>query len=90
MVESRRRIEGIQKVLNQEWPLRDKDGPHARGIRDHDPIPVRVRLVLEHDGEVVLPGEAQRWTRTHVYVRVGDPRLQVAGVWVVAADVRRA
>ncbi|WP_435744870.1 hypothetical protein [Nocardioides sp. SYSU DS0663] len=90
MVESRRRIDGIQQVLNTSWPLKDDDGPHARGIKDQEhPIPVRVRLVFEHDGEELLPGTAQRWTKTHVYVRVGDPRMQVAGVWVLAEDVRR-
>ncbi|MDN4173899.1 hypothetical protein QWY28_13140 [Nocardioides sp. SOB77] len=80
----------LQRVLNEAWPLRRKDGtPHAEGIPDRDPIPVRVRLVFEHDGESYLDGRAQRWTRTHVFVAVSDARIKIGAVWVQASDVRR-
>lgn len=79
-------------VLNESWPLRDRKGArHARGIPDQpNPIPVEVRLELDPDGEVWLPGRAARWTRTHVYVNgLADDRIAIRAVWVVAADVRR-
>lgn len=80
-----------QKVLNEAWPLTDPTGrPHARGIPDRDPIPVTVRVVFQDDGETWLTGLADRWHGQHVHVSVGDPRLQVPGVWVLAGDVRRA
>ena len=80
----------LQRVLNESWPLTRKDGTkHANGIPDRDPIPVRVRLVFERDGEVFVDGRAQRWTPTHVFVAVGDPRIQIGAVWVAASDVRR-
>ena len=80
-----------QTVLNEAWPLRDRDGRHARGIPDQPhPIDVDVRLELATDGEQWLPGRAQRWTRTHVYVTaLNDARVRPPGVWVLAADVRR-
>lgn len=78
-----------QQVLNASWPLVDKDGnPHANGIPDQDPRPVRARLVFERDGETVLDGLAQRWTDTHVFVRVPDTRVQIAAVWLRLEDVR--
>lgn len=79
-----------QKVENESWPLRDKNGFHARGIKTRDyTIPVTVRLVFKRDGETFLEGRADRWTKTHVHVSLVDPRLQVDGVWVRAGDVKR-
>lgn len=81
-----------QRILNERWPYMADDGRrHAEGIRDQrDPIDVDVRLVLERDGEVWLPGRAQRWTSTHVWVTgLVDERLHQRFVWVLATDVRR-
>lgn len=86
-----------QRVLNQSWPQHDDNGPHARGIHpaQHDDgspwtIDVQVRIVLEHDGIVILDGRAERWTTTHVFVTaITDPRVPRPGVWVLASDVRR-
>jgi hypothetical protein len=80
-----------QKVLNQRWPYVDTQGRrHAEGIPDRQPIDVDVRLELERDGEVWVPGAAHRWTRTHVYVTsLNEPRVLTRAVWVLAADVRR-
>lgn len=78
-----------QRVLNESWPLRDENGPHARGIRDQDRIPVRVRLVLERDGVIELDGHATRWHGRSVCVTVWDERLLVTHVWVDAGDVVR-
>jgi hypothetical protein len=85
-----------QKVLNESWPLHDGTTPHARGINDarHPDgtpwtIDVNVRIELERDGEVVLPGRAERWTQSHVYVVVEDQRVPWQKVWVRAEDVRR-
>jgi hypothetical protein len=79
-----------QRVQNESWPLRDDKGQHARGINDQPhPIDVTVRVVLEHDGEVFLPGQAVRWNRSHVYVTVSDERVPQQAVWVLARDVRR-
>lgn len=90
VVESRRRIEGVQQVLNQDWPLTRGDGTkHAEGIPDQPPRPVRARVVFEHDGEEWLQGRAQRWTRTHVFVAIMDARLQIGAVWLRVEDVRR-
>lgn len=89
-------VRAHQKVLNERWPLHDGTTPHARGINDARhadgtpwTIDVHVRIELEHDGEVVLPGRAERWTRTHVYVVVEDQRVPWQKVWVRAEDVRR-
>lgn len=81
-----------QKILNTSWPLRDKDGQHARGIDDQpadNQRPCWVRLVFDVDGEVELPGRARRWNQSHVYVSVSDPRVPNMAVWVRAGDVRR-
>lgn len=90
------RVAVQQKVLNASWPLHDGTTPHARGIHDAQredgspwTIDVEVRVELEHDGVVVLAGRAERWTRTHVYVVVEDPRVPWQKVWLRAADVRR-
>lgn len=78
-----------QRVLNESWPLRDENGPHARGIPDMGYIPVRVRIIFERDGEVQLDGHAVRWHGSSVCVAVWDDRLLATYVWVGAADVRR-
>lgn len=79
----------LQHVLNESWPLTDRDGKtHARGIPDQDRIDVEVRIVWERDGEQWVAGRATRWTASHVFVRVRDPRLLVPHVWVRAGDVR--
>jgi hypothetical protein len=87
------RVAREQKVLNESWPFRDSKGRHARGI-DDQPVtnqrPCLVRLELEHDGEVILPGRAVRWNQSHVYVVVNDQRVPRQAVWVLARDVRRA
>jgi hypothetical protein len=87
-----------QKVVNESWPQRDADGTrHARDVRpakhpDRSPwaIDVMVRLEFDVDGLVVLPGRAERWTKTHVYVVTDDPRVPWNRVWVRAGDVSRA
>lgn len=90
------RVRVQQKVLNASWPLHDGTTAHARNIHDARhadgspwTIDVEARVELEHDGIVVLPGRAQRWTRTHVYVVVEDERVPWQKVWLRAADVRR-
>lgn len=90
------RVGRHQKVLNESWPLRDASGPHARGINpsrhaDDSPwvIDVEVRVELEHDGVLMLPARAERWTKTHVYVVVNDPRVPWGKIWLKAQDVRR-
>lgn len=86
------RLAREQKVLNESWPLRDKDGFHARGIDDQpaeNERPVWARIEFETDGEVELPGRATRWNRSHVYVITDDPRVPRGQVWVRAHDVRR-
>jgi len=81
-----------QRVLNVAWPYQDANGRlHAEGIRDRaESIDVDVRVVFEDDGEVWLPGRAQRWTSTHVWVTgLVDERLHQRFVWVLIVDVRR-
>jgi hypothetical protein len=79
-------------VLNESWPEQDSKGPHARNIPEqpaNNHRPCIVRLVFKDDGETILDGRATRWTRTHVYVSVNDPRVPGYSVWVKAEDVRR-
>ncbi|OYN88531.1 hypothetical protein CGZ91_13020 [Parenemella sanctibonifatiensis] len=78
-----------QRVMNMCWPQgSDRTGWHARGIPDQPrSIPVEVRVVWETDGEEWCRGHARRWTATHVYVDLSDPRL--IGPGVLAGDVRR-
>lgn len=82
-----------QTILNSEFPQLDNNGNrHARNIREQPAdrhILVHVRLEFEVDGEVVIDGRAERWTKSHVHVVADDPRLQVGGVWVRSGDVRR-
>lgn len=80
-----------QKILNTSWPFEDKDGRHARGLKDQpaeNQRPCWVSLVFERDGHETLPGLAVRWNRSHVLVSVDDPRVTRPGVWVRAHDVR--
>jgi hypothetical protein len=80
-----------QHVLNEHWPFVDRNGQrHARGVPDQKtPIPVRVRVVWERDGEEWIEGMARRWTQTAVYVSIDDDRRQTNGVWVAPNDVQR-
>lgn len=86
-----------QRVLNESWPELATDGTrHARNIHpakhpDGTPwtIDVNVRVELSDDGEVILPGRAERWNASHVFVVVDDDRLPGHKVWVLAGDVRR-
>jgi hypothetical protein len=87
------RAELHQQILNQSWPERDAGGFHARNIHDQPVdrhLDVTVRVVFERDGEVLIPGRATRWNRSHVFVTaINDPRVPRPGVWVLARDVRR-
>lgn len=80
------RLARLQKIENESWPA------EARHLGDFDPqyhLSVLVRLVFDVDGEDFLHGYATRWTRTHAYIKVDDPRVQNRAVWVKAEDVRR-
>lgn len=87
------RAKTYQKLLNESWPEHYPNGAgHARNVKtqpNDKRIPVTVRIVWECDGEEFREGVADRWTATHVHVSLGDQRLQVPGIWVLAADVRR-
>lgn len=90
------RVGRHQKVLNASWPQQDTNGGHARDVKParHGDgsawtIDVEARVELDPDGVVVLPGRAERWTKTHVYVVVEDPRVPWQAVWLRASDVRR-
>lgn len=73
-----------QEVLNHHWPARPTE------IKDRDcSIPVRARLVWEHDGEEFRDGLAKRWDEGHVYVEIVDVRLSTNGVWLKPGDVYR-
>jgi hypothetical protein len=81
-----------QRALNEHWPFVDSKGQrHARGVPDQkNPIPVRVRVVWQRDGEQwIEEAMARRWTKTAVFVTFDDERLQISGVWVAPADVQR-
>jgi hypothetical protein len=54
-----------QRVLNERFPRDARDIPNQR-----NPIPVRVRVVWEHDGEEWINGAATRWTE---YVKPSSP-----------------
>lgn len=80
------RIARCQRALNEHWP----PPAIARSLTDRsDWIAVWARVVWERDGEEWLPGRATRWDRRHVFVRINDGRLQIPGVWLLPADVRR-
>jgi hypothetical protein len=72
-----------QHPLNEDWP------PNPAGIPDQAPIDVRAHIVWEVDGAEWVNGEACRWTRHHVFVKLDDPRLRAIGVWLRPHDVRR-
>ena len=74
-----------QEVQNVEWP----PGKIARLIPRHSPIPVRARVEFAKDGEVWLEGQAIRWVRPVVFVRLNDARIRGFGLWLSAGDVRR-
>lgn len=80
------RLSLVQQALNVEWPPDEI----ARFVPLHDPVAVRARVEFEGDGEVWLAGEAVRWVRPVVFVRLDDERINGAGLWLPAADVRRA
>lgn len=85
----------VQAVLNEAWPLTDEHGKkHARGRELEDrpaPRPVWVRIEWEHDGVQEHAATARRWTNTftRAFCTWNEPRLQLSGVWLKAADVRR-
>jgi hypothetical protein len=73
-----------REVLNMHWPPRPSEFERRR-----PGIAVRVRIVWDQDGEEYVDGVATRWDVDHVYVEVGDQRLQGNGVWVKPDDVYR-
>jgi len=78
------------RPLNTSWPLRDRNGAHARGIDDRpQPIDVTVRVVWPDESEEHLPARALRWNQSHVFCVLGDPRIERPGIWVLARDVKR-
>jgi hypothetical protein len=84
-----RRSETI-RPLNVSWPLRDKNGWHARGIDDQPkPIEVTVRILWPDETEELLQALAIRWNKSHVFCVVSDPRIERPGIWVQASDVKR-
>ena len=84
-----RRSETIQP-LNVSWPLRDKNGWHARGIEDQrNPIEVNVRVLWPDETDELLPARATRWNKSHVFCVVSDRRIERPGIWVLARDVKR-
>lgn len=77
--------EGWQRLTNEvEAP------PLRRQTIAPSPVPCVARLVWEVDGPELTPTVAIGWTPTAVLVRVYDRRWRLGGVWVPAADVRRA
>jgi len=61
--------------IHEHWPLRDAKGnAHAVGIPDQpNPIPVRVRVVWDGDGEEWIDVVARRWTPTSVQLPLREP-----------------
>jgi hypothetical protein len=79
--------------MNEAWPFRDSDGPHARGIIDKpadEQVDVVARVVFQDAGETYLPGRAIRWTdnHTHACVSISDPRIRTGLVWLRIEDTR--
>ena len=66
-----------------------RNGAGARGsYRDRPPVPVRARVVFEHDGEVWLDGTATRLGfDCAIFVELKDRRVQTVGVWLDPHDV---
>lgn len=80
-------VRSWQQILNEHWP------PNPVSFRRRDPIPVRVRVVWERDGEEYVRGLALRWDANHVYVEWRDSmggRAIGNGVWLKPSDVFRA
>lgn len=74
-----------QRVLNEQWPR----GPAYRVPVPPAPIPVRVRVVWQHDGDEWLAERAVRWTRDAVMVELHDARLGPLATWLAPRDVVR-
>jgi hypothetical protein len=54
------------------------------------PVPIRVRILWDRDGEEWIETVALGWTGREVHVRMSDPRYRLRAVWLDAADVRPA
>lgn len=80
------RLSSVQKVRNVEWP----PDRIARFVPRHRRVPVEARVEFDADGEVWLPGSAIRWIRPVVFVQIDDRRIEGAGLWLPARDVRRS
>jgi hypothetical protein len=79
-----------QWVENQCWPERDENGPHARSIKAEatERTPVRVKLLFDRDGWVVMDGEVRRRANGCVYVHVNDRRVRNWACWVSEQHVQ--
>lgn len=75
-----------QRVVNVEWP---PEGIPSM-LPEQPPVPVRVRVVWEHDGEEWIAGRAVRWLRPVVFVLINDARHRGAGLWLPLKDIRRS
>lgn len=52
------------------------------------PVPVRARIVWEHDGETWLDGQARRLDPgLAIFVEIRDKRCQFTGLWLAPDDV---
>lgn len=61
----------------------------ARFQRNRERIPVRARLVWEHDGEEWVTGHALRLDANDgaIFVEFADPRHRFTGAWLRPDDV---
>ncbi len=78
------RLARRQAILN-ERPIPPRRLQH----QECTPIPVRVRLVWERDGEQWVDTRARDWVGRDVLCDVNDRRWPVGGVWLDAGDMER-
>lgn len=63
--------------------------PRRAQVDAVEPIPVRLRVVWEKDGQEFLDTVALGWTRRIVRVQVYDVRSRIVARWFAPEDVRR-
>ena len=70
------------------WQRIRNDAGARSSYRDRPPVPVRARLLFEHDGAVWVNGTATRLGFDGaIFVENTDRRCQTIGVWLLPVDV---
>lgn len=80
--------EGYGTATWRYWQKVRNDAGARGSFQDRPPVPVRARIVWDHDGEEWLDGTATRLGFDGaIFVELHDRRCSTIGAWLLPVDV---